>query len=103
MKENSVTKDYKVLIKAIINNNNEVQLIKEEPNPGDKKPRFSLLWGEKGNERLSKTVLKTPTGRYMSESKSRKMFIKAIDTARHFTFKKMTLEEILERSEQENV
>ena len=39
----------------------------------------------------------------MSEAKSRKMFIKAIDTARHFTFKKMTLEEILERSEQENV
>lgn len=62
----------------------------------------SLLWGEKGSERLSKTVLKTPTGRYISESKSRKMFIKAIDTARYFTFKKMTLEEILERTQSIN-
>ena len=95
-------KDYKVLLKAIINSNNEIQLIKEKPNPGGKKPRFSLLWGEKGNERLSKTILKTPTGKCMSESKSRKMFIKAIDTARHFTFKKMTLEEILEKSQNLN-
>jgi hypothetical protein len=37
----------------------------------------------------------------MSEAKSRKMFIKAIDTARYFTFKKMTLEEILERTQEE--
>lgn len=102
MGKNNVMKDYEVLVKAIINGTNEIQLIKEKPNSKSKKSKFSLLWGEKGNERLSKTVLKTPTGSYMSESKSRKMFIKAIDTARHFTFKKMTLEEILERSEQEN-
>lgn len=102
MEKNNKKKDYEVLIKAVINSTNEIQLIKEEPNPGGKKPRFSLLWGEKGSERLSKTVLKTPTGRYISESKSRKMFIKAIDTARYFTFKKMTLEEILEKTQSIN-
>lgn len=102
MIKNNVMKDYEVLIKAIINGTNEIQLIKEEPNPGGKKPRFSLLWGEKGNKRLSKTILKTSTGKVMSEAKSRKMFIKAIDTARYFTFKKMTLEEILEISQNLN-
>lgn len=102
MRKNNVMKDYEVLVKAIINGTNEIQLIKEKPNPRGKKPKFSLLWGEKGNERLSKTVLRTPTGRIMSEAKSRKMFIKAIDTARYFTFKKMTLEEILEISQNLN-
>ena len=101
MRKNNIMQDYKVLIKATINGTNEIQLIKEEPNLEDKKPRFSLLWGEKGNERLSKTVLKTSTGKVMSEAKSRKMFIRAIDTARYFTFKKMTLEEILERTQEE--
>lgn len=101
MRKNNVMKDYEVLVKAIINGTNEIQLIKEKPNPGSKKPRFSLLWGEKGNERLSKTVLRTPTGKCMSEAKSRKIFIKAIDAARYFTFKKMTLEEILERTQEE--
>lgn len=94
--------DYEVLVKATINGTNEIQLIKEEPNPKGKKPKFSLLWREKGNERFSKTILRTPTGRIMSEAKSRKMFIRAIDTARHFTFKKMTLEEILEISQKLN-
>ena len=85
------------LLKALIGDN-ELQLVKES--------RFSnkyiLLWGEKGNERLSKKELKTPTGRIMSASRARKVFFQAIDAARYFTFKKVTLEEILERAEQEN-
>ena len=77
---------------------NELQLVKELKFSN----KYILLWGEKGNERLSKKELKTPSGRIMSASRARKMFFQAIDAARYFTFKKVTVEEILERAEQEN-
>ena len=73
--------------------NNELQLVQESAG------KYVIMWGEKGNT-LSRTPLKTPTGRWKSESAAIKTFFKAIDTARHFTFKKVTIEEILEKSEE---
>lgn len=87
----------KTVLKATIDNN-ELQLVKEESTSGYK---YSLLWGVKGDKNPSTKPLINGAGKNMSTREAMYFFTKAIDSAKHMTFTKMTLEEILERTQEE--
>lgn len=79
----------KTIVRAVINNN-EITLRKD-------KSTYIFLWGPKEDKQLSKKEL---TGYTIDEVMD--FFSRAIDAAKHMTFSKMTLEELLERKTEEN-